>query len=87
MLHVVEPNRSYDPETVAVMTAAFDSVSRSVSKQINGNDDMRRALALLILKHVDRGERDPERLADLVLREWTGDGLLIRGRSVPRNRG
>ena len=75
MLHLVEPDRSYDPETVAVMTAAFDSVSRSISKRINGNDDMRRALALLILKHVDRGERDPERLADFVLREWTGDGL------------
>lgn len=72
MLHVVCPNRSYDPETIAVMTAAFDGVSRSVSEQINGNEGMKQALALIILRHIDEGECDPGRLADVVLHEWTG---------------
>jgi hypothetical protein len=39
--------RSYDPETVAVMGAAFDRVCQSVSKQMNGNDDVKKTLALI----------------------------------------
>jgi hypothetical protein len=82
MLHVVQLNRSYEPETVAAMTTAFDNVCRSVSKRINGNDDMRRTLALVILRHVDEGERDPSRLADIAFREWTGNRPAIRRRSA-----
>ena len=83
MLHLVEPNRTYDPETVAVMTAAFDSVCQSVSTWMNGNEDVKRTLALIILRHVDRGERDPKRLADIALREWTGtDRSAIGDRSA-----
>jgi hypothetical protein len=72
MLHLVQPDRSYSPETVAVMCAAFDRVSQSVSKWMNGNDGVKKTLALIILRHVDEGERDPARLADVALREWTG---------------
>ena len=72
MLHLVQPNRSYSPEAVAVMTTAFDRVSQSVSKRMNGNDDVKKTLALIILRHVDGGERDPDRLAAVALREWTG---------------
>jgi hypothetical protein len=45
----------------------------------NGNEDMRRTLALIILRYVDRGERDPERLADVALREWTGSDRSATG--------
>ena len=79
MLHLVQPNRSYSPEAVAVMTTAFDRVSQSVSKWMNGNDDIKQTLALIILRHVDRGERDPERLADIALREWTGAARSATG--------
>jgi len=72
MLHLVQLDRSYSPEAVAVMTAAFDKVSQSVSKTMNGHDDVKKTLALIILRHVDRGERDPGRLAEIAFREWTG---------------
>ena len=82
MLHLVPNDRTYSPETVALMTAAFDRVCQSVSHQMNeknGNEDMRRTLALIILRYVDRGERDPERLADVALREWTGSDRSTTG--------
>jgi hypothetical protein len=83
MLHLVETNRTYDPETVAAMTTAFDRVCQSVSQRINGNQDVKQTLALIILRHVDKGERDPERLADVALREWTGtDRSAIAHRSA-----
>jgi hypothetical protein len=69
MLHLVEIPRTYGPETVAAMTVAFDRVCQSASHWINGNDDVKQTLALTILRYVDRGERDPERLADVVIRE------------------
>ena len=74
MLHLLKFNRAYDPDIVAVMTAAFDRVCECVSQRVNGNDDVKEKLALIILQHVDRGERDSERLADIALREWTGAG-------------
>jgi hypothetical protein len=63
------------------MCAAFDRVSQFVSKWMNGNEDVRKTLALIILRHVDEGERDPDRLADVALRKWTG-----AGRSAMENR-
>jgi hypothetical protein len=72
MLRLVQVDRHYDPETVSVMTAAFDMVCQSVSEQMNRNDDVKKTLALIILRHVDRGERDPGRLAETAFREWTG---------------
>jgi hypothetical protein len=72
MLHLVTTNRTYDPETIAAMTAAFDKVCQSVSTRINGHDDVRRRLALIILRHVDQGERHPARLSQLAFREWAG---------------
>jgi hypothetical protein len=72
MLHWVNLDRTYNPETIAAMTAAFDRVCQSASTQINSDDDVKRRLALIILRHVDRGERDPERLADVAFREWAG---------------
>ena len=61
MLHLVQLDRSYDSETVAVMGAAFDKVSQSVSKEMNDNDDVKKTLALIILRHVNRGQRRPTR--------------------------
>ena len=39
MLHVVTPGGTYDPETIAVMSAAFDKACHSLSKRFNANDD------------------------------------------------
>jgi hypothetical protein len=72
MLHLVEPNRTFDSETIAVMTTAFDQVSQSLSARMNGNEDVQRALAAAILRLVDQGERDPMLLADVAFRELAG---------------
>ena len=72
MLHLVQLDCYYDPETVSVMTAAFDVVCQSISERLNRNDDVKKTLALIIIRHVDRGERDPDRLAETAFREWTG---------------
>jgi hypothetical protein len=75
----VRTNCILSPETVALATAAFDSVCSSVPHPINGNEDMTQTLALIILRHIDRGERDPQRLADVALREWTGSARSATG--------
>jgi hypothetical protein len=72
MLHLVNLERAYSPETVAIMTAAFDRVCQSVSYRMNGDEELKRKLALIILRHVDRGVRNVQRLADVALQEWTG---------------
>ena len=71
MLHLVEPQRVYPPETTAAMTAAFERLCASIPKSVNG-DDLRRQLALIILRHVDRGVQDPERLSEMAFRELAG---------------
>jgi hypothetical protein len=48
MLHLVQLDRCYCPETISVMTAAFDRVSQSVTEQMNGNDNVKKTLALII---------------------------------------
>jgi hypothetical protein len=90
MLEWVSRDRDYKPEIVAAMTLAFDTVCRSLLAKESDNDDIRRKLALIILHHTDRGERDPARLADLSFRELMApkrrcrnDGVaLLKGRNL-----
>jgi len=56
--------RVYGPETLKVITAAFDNAHECLPAEFQENDRARRKLALLILRHMDRGEHDPVRLAD-----------------------
>jgi hypothetical protein len=79
MLQLVVLDRTYSPETVAVMTAAFDTVCQSLSMRTHGNDGARQTLALAILRHVDQGERDAKRLSDIVVHELTDNGLAATG--------
>jgi hypothetical protein len=69
MLHLIKLDRNYSPEAAAVMTAAFDRVCRSVAPSMHVNIE---TLALIILRHVEAGERNIQRLADVAIREWTG---------------
>ena len=50
----------------------LDRVCQSLSRRMNDNDDVRRAVALVILRHVDQGESDPVRLTDVAFRELAG---------------
>ena len=72
MLRPVPLGHFYCLETISVMKAALDKACQSVTEQMNGNDDIKKTLALIILRHVDQGERDPERLAETAFRELTG---------------
>ena len=82
MLHLVKLDRSYSPETIAVMTAAFDRICQSLSRRMNDNDDVCRAVALVILRHVDQGESDPLRLSDVAFRELAGFDRSATGMTV-----
>ena len=73
MLHLVEVSRTYPPETVSAMTAAFELVCESLSQQICDNEAMRKKLALIILRCVDAGECDSFRLATVALQEMAGN--------------
>jgi len=72
MLHLVQSDRTYDPEIAAVMGAAFDRVCKLISNEMNDNDAAKRTLALIILRLVDRGECNSARLAEIAFQEWTG---------------
>ena len=72
MLNVVKCNRTYDPETIAVMTAAFNEACQSLSARITRGDDVRRRLAEAILRRVDRGDRDPTMIAAAAMGQLTG---------------
>ena len=60
----------YDPETLKMMGAAFDTAWQSFSPDLKNHEGARRKLALLILRHMDRGERDATRLSDLALLDF-----------------
>ena len=79
MLHLVKPDRSYGPETIAAMTTAFDMVRQTLSARMNGNEDVKRTLATAILRIADQGERDPTVLADIAFRELAGSDRLANG--------
>ena len=69
---MVASDRVYPSETVVAMSTAFDNVCQSVSAEIKGDDSLRRQLALIVLRHVDAGERDSARLAELAFNEFAG---------------
>ncbi|HKA76604.1 MAG TPA: hypothetical protein VKD19_05805 [Pseudolabrys sp.] len=56
--------RVYDPDSLRIMAVAFDSAHKSLPAKFQENDRARRKLALLILRHIERGEHDPVRLAN-----------------------
>jgi hypothetical protein len=59
----------YDPETLKIMGAAFDNAWQSLPPDLKDHERARRKLALLILRHMDRGEPDAN-LSDLALLDF-----------------
>jgi hypothetical protein len=60
------PERS---ESVRLMATAFDQVLDRLPGSLEGNDEMRREVALFIVDQFRLGEHDPDRLSDLALAE------------------
>ncbi len=56
--------RVYGPDALKIMTTAFDNAHKCLPAKLRENDQARRKLALLILRHIERGEHDPVCLAD-----------------------
>ena len=56
--------RVYDPDTLRIMTNAFDRACDFLPAQFRNSDSVRRRLALHIIHHLNDGESDPTRLAD-----------------------
>ena len=48
----------YDPEALKIMGAAFDTVCQGFPPDLKEHEGARRRLALLILRHMDRGEHE-----------------------------
>jgi hypothetical protein len=69
----------YDPEALQMMGVAFDIVCEAFPPNMKDHEAARRKLALLILRHVDRGERDATRLSELALLDFMRP-LAIGGR-------
>jgi len=60
----------YDPEALKIMAAAFDTVCQVFPPDLKEHEGARRRLALLILRHMDRGEHEVARLSDLALLDF-----------------
>ena len=58
---------AFDPEALRAMSTALEEVCRIL--MVNGDQRAREAMAVRIIELARRGERDPERLRDRVLRE------------------
>jgi hypothetical protein len=56
--------RVYSPDSLKTMAAAFDNAHKSLPVKFQGNDRAKHKLALLVLRHIERGEHDPVRLAN-----------------------
>ena len=70
MLPSSELTYVYDPEALKMMGAAFDTVCEAFPPDMKDHEAARRKLALLILRHVERGERDATRLSELALLDF-----------------
>jgi len=60
----------YDPDALKMMGAAFDTVCQAFPPDLKDHEGAKRRLALVILRHVDRGEREVTRLSDLALLDF-----------------
>jgi hypothetical protein len=64
--------QSYDPQTLAAMTSAFDAawtmvLARNLAGRLS-QEQAREQLAKRIMRAVDQGDTDPERLALIAIK-------------------
>jgi hypothetical protein len=56
--------RVYDPDTLQLMTSAFERACCFLPVQFRDNDRVRTRVASHIIRRINDGENDPVRLAD-----------------------
>ena len=74
---------AFDPDALRAMSIALEEVCRAL--QVDGDQRAREVMAVRIVELARRGERDPQRLSDRVLREARHDNL--GGAAGPVQRG
>ena len=62
--------RVYSPDTLKIMAMAFDNAHKCLPEKFRGSNKARHKLALLVMRYIERGERDPVRLADSVVLDF-----------------
>jgi hypothetical protein len=62
----------FDPPAIKAMTAAFDAIRASL-RLADRDDPLTEIVARRVIEMAGTGERDPERLYDLVLLSLAGD--------------
>ena len=66
----LSPESAFDPETIRVLTAAFEDAWRAVDRTANVGPDVdaaRDKLARLIIASAEGGERNPVKLRDAAI--------------------
>ncbi len=69
---------AFDPDALRAMSIALEEVCRTL--QVDGDQRAREVMAVRIVELARRGERDPQRLSDRVLREA---GMTLGGAAGP----
>ena len=64
----LEDDYSFAPEDITKMSAAFEAALRKLDL-VDRTDPMTTEVAKLIIEFAKQGERDPERLCDLTLKQ------------------
>jgi hypothetical protein len=57
---------TFDPEAIKAMSAAFEAVCESL-QLLNRSDPIREIVSRKVIEVAGTGERDPERICELVL--------------------
>jgi hypothetical protein len=71
ILPFLEDNNVFEPEATQAMSAAFEAACRALNLA-DGAAREREAVAVRIIELARRGERDPARLSQSVLRDAGG---------------
>jgi len=68
-IHRLLQNHAFDPDTIAVMVIAFEDVLRELGL-VDRADPATEIVAKKIIEFAQRGERDPIRLREHVVRSF-----------------
>ena len=63
--------RAFDPETISVMSVAFESACEGLGLHAACDDPATRLVAGKVIELVQRGVHDPEQLRSVIVREFT----------------
>jgi hypothetical protein len=61
------PEEAFEPEVIEIMVAAYDGVCKAVNLS-NVDNAFTRLVAKMVLRLAQRGERDPDRICQQVLK-------------------